>query len=586
MQASLDDPPTDAIDAQARALGIVWGRHRDEVLARVSLIEGSVDSLCRGELDDRLRGEAQRTAHMLSGSLGMFGFAHAAEAAHELELEFADAAQTRAPTLSTLVAIVRRGIDTARFNPPMSRQTSQQEAVGLRMVVVDADCDRCAGIAAAARSRGMLCETGASWNDARTLCAQGAPAIVLIDLDVLEEEAGDASALLAELSDANPPVPVLVLTDDGTFDERVRAARSGSRAFLSKSLSADELLDRAEQLQARGRLAATRVLAVDDDPAVLDTMRAILQPHALEVFTLANPLQFWERLEEIKPELLILDVDMPEVNGLELCRTVRNDPRWSGIAVMFAAARSDAEAVELVFKAGADDYLAKPIVESELVARVSNRLERVRLYRAQAESDGLTGLSNRIAAEDALEQLAALSERFSEPLSIVMLDIDRFKAINDTHGHAAGDSVLRRLGADLRREFRGSDIVGRWGGEEFVIGMYGMTRENAVRRLTDVLERFSGERFVGGGDAFQVTFSAGIAEYGRDGEGIDEICQAADIALYRAKESGRGLVLSSDTSRGTQRAPNTAGLGSSEERRFEEVHAQDTYPHSPVLNQN
>lgn len=564
MQAFLDDPPIDAIDAQACALGVVWGRHRDEVLARVSLIERSVDALCRGELDDRLRGEAKRTAHMLSGSLGMFGFAHAAGAAHDLELEFVDAAQTRAPTLSTLVAIVRRGVDTARFTPPMARQSTQQEAGGLRIVVVDADRDRCAGIAAAAWSRGMQCETTASWPEARALCARGAAAIVLIDLAVLEEEAGDASVLLAELSDANPPVPVLVLTEDGTFDERVRAARSGSRAFLSKSLSADELLDRAEQLQARGRLAATRVLAVDDDPAVLDTMRAILQPHALEVFTLADPLQFWERLEEVKPELLILDVDMPEVNGLELCRTVRNDPRWSGVPVMFAAAHSDAEAVERVFRAGADDYLAKPIVESELVARVSNRLERVRLYRARAESDGLTGLSNRVAAEDALEQLAALSERFSEPLSIVMLDVDRFKSINDTHGHAAGDSVLRRLGSDLRREFRGSDIVGRWGGEEFVIGTYGMTRENAVRRLTGVLERFSGERFLSGQDAFQVTFSAGIAEYGRDGEGIEEVCQAADIALYRAKESGRGLVLASDTSRDTQRAPNAADLGSSE----------------------
>jgi diguanylate cyclase (GGDEF)-like protein len=563
MQVFLDDPPTDAIDAQACALGVVWGRHRDEVLARVSLIERSVDALRRGELDDRLRSEAKRTAHMLSGSLGMFGFAHAAEAAHELELEFAAAVQSRAPTLSTLVAIVRRGIDTARFNPPTARQTTQQGAGGMRMVVVDADRNRCAGIASAAQSRGMLCEIAASWHEARALCAQRAPAIVLIDLAVLEDEEGDASALLAELSDANPPVPVLVLTEDGTFDERVRAARSGSRAFLSKSLSPDELLDKAEQLQARGRLAATRVLAVDDDPAVLDTMRAILQPHALEVFTLTDPLQFWERLEEVRPELVILDVDMPQVNGLELCRTVRNDPRWSGVAVMFAAARGDAEAVELVYKAGADDYLAKPIVESELVARVSNRLERVRLYRARAESDGLTGLSNRIAAEDALEQLAALSERFCEPLSIVMLDVDRFKAINDTHGHAAGDSVLRRLGADLRREFRGSDIVGRWGGEEFVIGMYGMTRENAVRRLGDVLERFSGERFASEQSPFQVTFSAGVAEYGRDGEDTDEVCRAADIALYRAKESGRGLVLSSDTSRETQRAPTPAGIGSS-----------------------
>jgi PleD family two-component response regulator len=112
---------------------------------------------------------------------------------------------------------------------------------------------------------------------------------------------------------------------------------------------------------------------------------------------------------------------MPGINGLELCRTVRNDHRWSGIAVIFATAGTDADTVERVFRAGADDYIAKPIVGPELVARVSNRLERVRLYRAQAETDGLTGLSNRVTSEGGLEQLAALSDRFSEPLSVVML---------------------------------------------------------------------------------------------------------------------------------------------------------------------
>jgi diguanylate cyclase (GGDEF)-like protein len=358
----------------------------------------------------------------------------------------------------------------------------------------------------------------------------------------------DAYALMSELSAATPPIPVLVLTGSGAFTDRVEAARRGSRAFLPKSLLPAEVLSAVEQFLTRDRLAATRVLIVDDDAAMLAAMRTLLQPHDLEVFTLTDPLRFWETLEEVVPELLILDVDMPGVNGPELCRTVRNDPRWNGLAVIFATARSDAATVELVFNAGADDYVAKPIVGPELVTRVSNRLERIRLYRAQAETDGLTGLSNRVTSEEGLKQLAALSERFSEPLSVVMLDVDRFKLVNDTHGHAAGDTVLRRVSEYLRREFRGNDVVGRWGGEEFVVGMYGMTLVNAIRRLTDILERFSAEKFDGGEGTFHITFSAGVAEYPLDGTDTDALCGAADQALYRAKEAGRARVLPATSS--------------------------------------
>src|SRR5207253_2916924 len=140
--------------------------------------------------------------------------------------------------------------------------------------------------------------------------------------------------------------------------------------------------------------------------------------------TLADPGRFWAALEEVEPELLILDLDMPGVNGVELCRTVRNDPRWSGLAVMFITASTGAESVELLFNAGADDYVAKPIVGPELVRRVSNRLERVRLLRAQAELDGLTGLLNRVTSEQRLAHLLSLGDRFKDGVALAMIDVD------------------------------------------------------------------------------------------------------------------------------------------------------------------
>jgi len=530
------------------AMRAVWERHRGRIIANMGEIERALAAVGTASFDEQLRGEARRSAHMLSGSLGMFGFTRASEAAHELEQELARAGRARTTTLATLLSIVRRGLDWEQLaaragGPPSALAGPAHAPERTAMLIVDRDSDRRARIAAASAARGTPCETVASAREARTLCAQRAPALVLLDLSERREEMDEAFVLLSDLSSAMPPIPVLLLTDSPAFADRLQAVRGGSCAVLERSLTPDELLGAVEQFRARRRLAATRVLVVDDDPTVHELLRSLLLPHDLELFTLADPLRFWETLEEVAPELLVLDVDMPEVNGPELCRTVRNDPRWSRLPVVFLAARSDADTVEEVFNAGADDYVAKATLGPEFVARISNRLERVRLFRALAENDGLTGLSNRATTEQGLQQLAELGDRFSEPLSVVMLDVDRFKLVNDTHGHAAGDSVLRRIAACLRGEFRGNDVVGRWGGEEFVIGMYGMERANAVRRLTEIQERFSHEEFEGAGGAiFSVGFSAGVAEYPLDGAEVAYVCAAADEALYRAKAGGRGRV--------------------------------------------
>jgi diguanylate cyclase (GGDEF)-like protein len=528
-------------------LRAIWQKHRAGALERVDVIERAIGALTARELDEQLRVDARNAAHSLIGSVGTFGFIRASEAARELELELAEPVAERAPAMSMLVAAVRRELQSevlvlrgAQRNEPVDDQ--------LRIMVVDDDLELCERIAAEAVSREMLCDVAASPREARALCAEHAPAIVLLDLTFPPDGMTDAYALLSELSAATPPIPVLVLTGTGVFTDRVEAARRGSRAFLPKSMAPAQVLDAVEQFRARDRLQATRVLVVDDEPAVLDAMRALLAGHDLEVSTLADPFQFWETLQEVAPELLILDVDMPGINGPELCRTVRNDPRWNRLAVIFATARTDAATIAEVFDAGADDYIPKPIDGAELINRVANRLERIRLYRAQAETDYLTGLDNRPKATDGLTQLVALADRFAEPLSVAMLDIDNLKLVNDRHGHPVGDSVLRRLGEHLRRDFRGTDVVGRWGGEEFIVGMYGMTRHNGVERLAGTLRRFGQEHFTGSRGTFQASFSAGVAEYPLDGPDLAAVSRAADQALYRAKAAGRSRVLEASTS--------------------------------------
>jgi diguanylate cyclase (GGDEF)-like protein len=541
----------------------IWREHRAGTMDCLGVIERAVQALIEGELDERLRVSSLHAAHTLIGSVGTFGFVRASEAARELELELSNPAPARVPEMCTLISLIHSELQgempvhqtSARRAPvhqtPAHRTTPHIQPIAEQphVLIVDDDHDLCKRIVAEATSRDMRCHSAADPREARALCAERAPAIVLLDLTFPPDGMADAYALLSELSAATPPIPVIVLTGTGAFTDRVEAARRGSRAFLTKSLLPAEILDAVEQFLARDRLAATRVLVVDDDPAVLDAIGALLRERDLDVSTLADPLRFWETLERVAPELLILDVDMPVINGPELCRTVRNDPRWSALAVIFATAHTDATTVEEVFAAGADDYISKPIVGPELVNRVANRLERIRLYRAQAETDHLTGLANRGKAEESLRQLATLADRFSEPLSVAMLDIDHFKLVNDRHGHAVGDNVLRGLGEQLRRDFRGNDIVGRWGGEEFIIGMYGMTRENGVTRVADTLKRFAREEFTGGQETFRVSFSAGVAEYPFEGPSLAVVSRAADDALYRAKAAGRARVLAAELGR-------------------------------------
>jgi diguanylate cyclase (GGDEF)-like protein len=170
-------------------------------------------------------------------------------------------------------------------------------------------------------------------------------------------------------------------------------------------------------------------------------------------------------------------------------------------------------------------------------------LEREQVLRERAATDPLTGLANRRHGTEQIERLLSLAQRRSEPLALAIVDVDRFKSVNDLHGHAAGDAVLQRLATILREAFRAEDVVARWGGEEFVLGLYGSTAFSGAERLAAILERVRREVFTSPeGVPIHVTFSAGVAQFDRDGATIETLCEAADRALYAAKSGGRANV--------------------------------------------
>ena len=525
-------------DVVATALAAIWEKRQAKILGSVATLEGILVA-GRPGIDEAERASAEREAHKLAGSLGTFGFAEGSELARRLEHLLETVRPLDPEPLPQLSALVTALIQSLPSPTPAAADEAADERP--LVVVVTEDRDLGERLAREAPSRGMRV---AAFNPpgAAASCHDERPAALLVDLRG-EAWRDETMALVETLASENPPVPVLVLTTEAGLTDRVGLTRRGAGGFLHDSLSTAQLLDRVAELLAVAGGDATTVLAVDDDPNVLAALRAVLSDAGHRLVTLEDPLRFWDVLEDTRPGLLLLDLDMPEVSGIELCRAVRHDARWSTLPVMFLTGSAGPESVREIFAAGADDYVAKPIVGPELTARISNRMERVALFRAMADTDPLTGLANRRKSQEVLDRLVLLADRYNQPLSLAVLDLDRFKQVNDRHGHAVGDAVLRRLGELLGQAFRGEDVAARWGGEEFIVGTYGMTKHDAVQRLAAVLEQFRLEGFAGNEGDFHVTFSAGVAQYGVDGPDVDAIYRAADEVLYWAKASGRDRVL-------------------------------------------
>ncbi len=279
----------------------------------------------------------------------------------------------------------------------------------------------------------------------------------------------------------------------------------------------------------------------------------VLRRRGHEVEAFDNAEAAWEAYQRERFPLLILDWFLPGMDGLELCRLIRALPDGDRSVILLVTAQDHPEALVAVLDAGASDFVAKPfttdflqvrlaIAERQVVEIAARKRAEEELARLAA-TDVLTGVANRRRSTEQLEQFLLMGRRRQESVALGLLDLDHFKQVNDRHGHAAGDQVLHAFGTLLLQTFRAEDVVGRWGGEEFVVGFYGASGRDLAERLEFVqtlLRRrtFANER----GEGFQVTFSGGVAEHPRDGSTLGVIYRAADSALYQAKRAGRDRV--------------------------------------------
>lgn len=347
-------------------------------------------------------------------------------------------------------------------------------------------------------------------------------------------------ASLNKLTDER--LPSIVLSAHGDFYSRLSAVRAGCNGYFTKPIKPLDLMLAIDELTTPLDEEPLRVLVIDDDPDAATYHALVLEEAGMTVHQVNHPEEALNALERFNPDLLLIDMYMPVCSGEELATIIRQQTAHIGLPIIYLSSETDSQKQLSAMTAGVEAFITKPVTPHELVSAVSLRAERLHLLRSLMTQDSMTGLYNHSTTTDLISKTLAQAHRDGSQHAMAMLDIDHFKMVNDTHGHLAGDQVIITLARLLKTRLRLSDIIGRYGGEEFVVLLKGTTAERAAELIDALRHDFEQVDFHAGGRRFRCTFSAGISCFPNQ-PSTESLRLSADKALYLAKHQGRNQVV-------------------------------------------
>ncbi len=379
----------------AQFLTAIWNRHYPEMLDRVASIDRVIVALQELSLTPEIRKLAWQDAHTLAGSLGTFGLSLGSQVAKKIELLLGENAQltpAQLPDLQSSVNLLLAEV-TSRAPVEVTESIVPPQIPSPCLLILTQDRELVSAMSCAAGKFEIVSATEL----VPSQLAQ-TPAVIVLDLDCFPQPAG--LIVLSELDRDYPHLPVIVLSQPATgvysepptqiaaatansLQQRIEVARRGARLFLVKPLSVSQILQAVDRVLSQAHTGQIKVTIVDDDRSILDSVSTLLSCQGMTVTTLSEPSRFWEVLEASTPDLLILDLDLPTHDGIELCQAVRTDPQWASLPILFLTAHTAAVAIDRVFAAGADDFVTKPFTEATLITRVLNRLQRSGLHQRE-----------------------------------------------------------------------------------------------------------------------------------------------------------------------------------------------------------
>lgn len=507
-----------------------------------------------------LVGEVRAQAHKIKGTGGSLGFRMVGEA-----MAFIEQAAVAMPSKSheeqqiSWAEIDRKLIEAQAAGEMEAREvasvvagkdegsSAEHEPAMARILVVDSDQEFLNLIEDLGRER--LVEIVKALNVTEALNKACLLPLDAALVNVVQDSAEESFKLARQLRElpGYENLPLAFISGDAIGKDRVEAAHAGASLYLDKPLQSDSLETAVQHLVAIRQGGRPRILITDDDEFFANTVALTLRNEGMIVRTLLDPTKILDVMQDFPPDMLLLDVMMPGITGFEVCRMLRQVPRWQDLPIIFLTGQTGVDARVEAFRSGGDDYLPKPVVNEELLTRVKVRLDRSKLLKERSDKDTITGLLLRRAFSEHLTGMIAEAQRTNSGFSVCLLDVDHFKKVNDTYGHLAGDKVLAGLGQLLSRRFRVDDLRGRWGGEEFILAFRREAKETMHAAVLRVLDEFSDMTFVSDeGKEFHVSFSGGLATFPEDGESVYDLLQTADRRLYEAKRAGRRRIVLND----------------------------------------
>ncbi|OYY94038.1 MAG: response regulator receiver protein [Hydrogenophilales bacterium 28-61-23] len=553
-------------DDKAAAVAEQLARLRNDYLARLPAELAELNSLAAGlcggeehkpEIDRASLDELHHRLHKLAGSGGTFGLADLSASARSLEqrakgwlanspdkLEV-EARHAFAAGVAALGATLAELDLPASATPTASTMPASAAAPGKYVQVWLVEDDVLLGqeLVRQLESFNYQVRLFTRIGDAEHAAQSERPDMLIMDV-MFEQEGVNATEKLALSPDLRKlACPLLFITSVDDFKSRVRAAQLGAQGYFLKPLDVPRLVSRMEQVFEQRLAPPQRVLIVDDDLDLAAHYRLALLGAGMEVEVLHQPETLIEKVSAFRPELVLMDLHMPEISGPDLAGVIRQHDNWASLPIVYLSAETDLTRQIEAMERGADDFLTKPISNAQLISAVRVRVERARQLAAQISKDSLTGLLKHASIKEAADIEVIRARRIGKPVTLAMLDIDHFKLVNDNYGHAMGDVVISSVAMLLRQRLRQSDLIGRYGGEEFAAVLPECDAEHAHRLLDDIRQRFAALRFSHEGKDFACTLSAGLvcsSQY-PDNTGA-ELLAAADEALYAAKRGGRNQV--------------------------------------------
>ena len=362
--------------------------------------------------------------------------------------------------------------------------------------------------------------------------------VLIVNSAFIENNEANSQRLMELKKSCSFVLSIIFVADRGDFDLRLKTVKSGGDAFFVIPLDTGLLVDKIDKLTSRTNHPPYHVLLIDDDPEQIAYYAFVLQQAGMITSVASDPKRIIEVLIEAKPELILMDMYMPACTGIELAAIIRQHEAFMTIPIIFLSAEKSEDKQLEAMRSGADDFLTKPIRPETLIIRINAKAVRSRNLRFLMERDSLTGLLNHANLKERISVEMMRVKRSGGSLCYAMIDADHFKNVNDTYGHLAGDLVLKSLSRMLQDRLRRTDIIGRYGGEEFGVILINTDAENAYRVMEEVRKNFALVKHKSNEDEFYVTFSCGIASFS-ECENPSELNDTADKAMYMAKTSGR-----------------------------------------------